>query len=41
MEVSGVNSPEELAALEDIYIGRIRKKWLNNGVIVHNLPASI
>ncbi|HPN26436.1 MAG TPA: sugar phosphate nucleotidyltransferase [Candidatus Cloacimonas sp.] len=40
MEVSGVNSQEELAALEDIYIGRIRKKWLNNGVIIHN-PASV
>jgi len=40
MEVSGVNSLEELAALEDIYIGRIRKKWLNNGVIIHN-PASV
>jgi len=40
MEVSGVNSQEELAALEDIYVDRIRKKWLNNGVVIHN-PHSV
>lgn len=40
MEVSGVNSQEELAALEDIYLDRIRQKWLNSGVIIHN-PHSV
>ena len=40
MEVSGVNSQEQLAELEDIYVDKIRKKWLNNGVMMHN-PATI
>ncbi|MDD2332309.1 MAG: sugar phosphate nucleotidyltransferase [Candidatus Cloacimonetes bacterium] len=40
MEVSGVNSQEQLAELEDVFYNRIRKHWLNNGVIMHN-PASI
>ncbi|HOH47163.1 MAG TPA: NTP transferase domain-containing protein [Candidatus Cloacimonadota bacterium] len=40
MEVAGVNSQEQLAELEDVYLDRIRKHWLNNGVVMHN-PASI
>ncbi len=40
MEVSGVNSQEQLAELEDIYVDRIRKHWLNNGVVIHN-PSSV
>ncbi|MDD3103056.1 MAG: 2-amino-4-hydroxy-6-hydroxymethyldihydropteridine diphosphokinase, partial [Candidatus Cloacimonetes bacterium] len=40
MEVSGVNSQEQLAELEDIYVDKIRKKWLNSGVMMHN-PATI
>lgn len=36
MEVSGVNSQEQLAELEDIYVDRVRKYWLNNGVMMHN-----
>jgi len=36
MEVSGVNSQEQLAELEDIYVDRTRKKWLNSGVVIHN-----
>ncbi|MCB5266870.1 MAG: NTP transferase domain-containing protein [Candidatus Cloacimonetes bacterium] len=40
MEVSGVNSQEQLAYLEDVYVDKIRKKWLNNGVMMHN-PATI
>ena len=40
MEVSGVNSQEQLAELENIYVDEIRKKWLNNGVMMHN-PATI
>lgn len=39
-QVSGVNSQEQLATLEEIYVDRIRKKWLNNGVMMHN-PATI
>ena len=39
-EVSGVNSQEQLAELEDAYVDKIRKHWLNNGVMMHN-PASI
>lgn len=40
MEVAGVNYQEQLAELEDIYLDRIRKHWLNSGVVMHN-PASI
>lgn len=40
IEVSGVNSQEQLAELEDAFIASIRKHWLNNGVVMHN-PASI
>lgn len=40
MEVSGVNSQEQLAELENIYVDKIRKKWLNSGVMMHN-PATI
>lgn len=40
MEVSGVNSQEQLAELEDIFVDKIRRKWLNSGVVMHN-PASI
>ncbi|MCK9308730.1 MAG: NTP transferase domain-containing protein [Candidatus Cloacimonetes bacterium] len=36
MEVSGVNSQEQLSELEDIYVDNIRKKWLNSGVVIHN-----
>ncbi|MDY0152410.1 MAG: sugar phosphate nucleotidyltransferase [Candidatus Cloacimonas sp.] len=36
MEVSGVNSQEQLAELEDIYVDRVRQNWLNNGVVIHN-----
>lgn len=39
-EVSGVNSQEQLAELEDAYVDKIRKHWLNNGVVMHN-PATI
>lgn len=40
MEVSGVNSQEQLAQLEDVYVDNIRRKWLNSGVMMHN-PATI
>ncbi len=40
MEVSGVNSQEQLSELEEIFLDSIRKKWLNNGVVMHN-PSSI
>jgi UDP-N-acetylglucosamine diphosphorylase/glucosamine-1-phosphate N-acetyltransferase len=40
MEVSGVNSQEQLSELEEIFLDRIRKKWLNNGIVMHN-PSSI
>lgn len=40
MEVSGVNSQEQLAELEDIFVDKIRRKWLNSGVVMHN-PQSI
>ena len=36
VEVSGVNSQEQLAALEDQFLDSIRKRWLNNGVVIHN-----
>ena len=40
IEVSGVNSQQQLAELEDAFIASIREHWLNNGVVMHN-PASI
>lgn len=40
MEVSGVNSQEQLAELEQVYLDKIRKKWLNSGVMMHN-PSTI
>lgn len=40
MEVSGVNSQEQLAELEDIYYDKVRKRWLNSGVMMHN-PGTI
>jgi bifunctional UDP-N-acetylglucosamine pyrophosphorylase / glucosamine-1-phosphate N-acetyltransferase len=40
MEASGVNSQEQLAELEDIYLNQVRKKWLNSGVMMHN-PATV
>lgn len=40
MEVSGVNSQQQLAELEQIYLDKIRNKWLNSGVMMHN-PATI
>ena len=36
IEVAGVNSQEQLAELEDLFIAEIRKHWLNNGVVIHN-----
>ncbi|MCB5285465.1 MAG: NTP transferase domain-containing protein [Candidatus Cloacimonetes bacterium] len=36
VEVAGVNSQEQLAALEDQFVDAIRKRWLNNGVMIHN-----
>jgi len=40
IEVSGVNSQQQLAELEDAFIASIREHWLNQGVVMHN-PASI
>lgn len=39
-EVSGVNTQQQLAELEDEYIDRIRRKFMNNGVMMHN-PKTI
>ncbi|MDP2174085.1 MAG: sugar phosphate nucleotidyltransferase, partial [Candidatus Cloacimonadaceae bacterium] len=39
-EVSGVNSQQQLAELEDAFIAKVREHWLNNGVVMHN-PATI
>lgn len=36
MEVSGVNSQQQLAELEDLYLEKNRNKWLNSGVLMHN-----
>lgn len=40
VEVAGVNSQEQLAELEDLYVDGIRRGWLNNGVVIHN-PATV
>lgn len=39
-EVSGVNSQEQLAELENAFINSIRVHWLKSGVVMHN-PATI
>jgi bifunctional UDP-N-acetylglucosamine pyrophosphorylase / glucosamine-1-phosphate N-acetyltransferase len=39
-EVAGVNSQEQLAELEDLFYANIRRRWLNNGVVIHN-PATV
>jgi UDP-N-acetylglucosamine diphosphorylase/glucosamine-1-phosphate N-acetyltransferase len=36
VEVAGVNSQEQLADLEDLFVANIRRHWLNNGVVIHN-----
>jgi bifunctional UDP-N-acetylglucosamine pyrophosphorylase / glucosamine-1-phosphate N-acetyltransferase len=40
MEVSGINSQEQLANLETEYYQKIKKHWLNNGVSIEN-PNSV
>jgi UDP-N-acetylglucosamine diphosphorylase/glucosamine-1-phosphate N-acetyltransferase len=40
MEVSGINSQEQLASLETMHYQNIKKKWLNEGVLIEN-PDSI
>lgn len=40
IEVAGVNSQEQLAELEDLYVAGIRRRWLNSGVVIHN-PATV
>jgi bifunctional UDP-N-acetylglucosamine pyrophosphorylase / glucosamine-1-phosphate N-acetyltransferase len=39
-EVSGINSQEQLADLENIYLSGIRTQWLNSGVMIHN-PGTV
>ncbi|MCB5258172.1 MAG: sugar phosphate nucleotidyltransferase [Candidatus Cloacimonadaceae bacterium] len=36
IEAAGVNSQEQLAELEDLFIAEICRYWLNNGVVIHN-----
>lgn len=40
VEVSGINSQQQLAELEDMFFDKIRRHWLNNGVVIHN-PATV
>jgi bifunctional UDP-N-acetylglucosamine pyrophosphorylase/glucosamine-1-phosphate N-acetyltransferase len=35
-EISGINSQEQLAELESVYLCEIKTHWLNNGVMIHN-----
>ncbi len=39
-QVSGINSQEHLAELENVLIDNIKSHWLNNGVMIHN-PKSV
>lgn len=39
-EVAGVNSQEQLAALEDYHLDQVRRYWLNNGVMIRH-PSSV
>jgi UDP-N-acetylglucosamine diphosphorylase/glucosamine-1-phosphate N-acetyltransferase len=36
MEVSGINSQEQLVNLETMYYNQIKRKWLNEGVLIEN-----
>jgi len=40
VEVTGVNSQEQLAELEDLFVSGIRRRWLNSGVVIHN-PSTV
>lgn len=40
MEVAGVNSQEQLAELENLFVAGIRQHWMNSGVVIHN-PATV
>lgn len=35
-QASGINSQEQLAELESVYLKGIKSHWLNNGVMIHN-----
>ncbi|MFO7660029.1 MAG: NTP transferase domain-containing protein [Candidatus Cloacimonadaceae bacterium] len=35
-QASGINSQEQLAELEKVYLDKIKTHWLNNGVMIHN-----
>lgn len=35
-QASGINSQEQLADLEKVYLDQIKTHWLNNGVMIHN-----
>jgi len=35
-QASGINSQEQLTALEKVYFDEIKTHWLNNGVMIHN-----
>lgn len=39
-QISGINSQEQLADLERVFIDNIKTHWLNNGVMIHN-PDSV
>lgn len=39
-QASGINSQEQLADLEKVYLDKIKTHWLNNGVMIHN-PDSV
>lgn len=39
-QASGINSQEQLAELEAVYLKDIKIHWLNNGVMIHN-PDSV
>jgi len=35
-QASGINSQEQLAELEMVYLKEIKSRWMNNGVLIHN-----
>ncbi len=40
VEAAGVNSQEHLAELEQYFLEKIRRHWLNSGVMIHN-PSTV
>ncbi len=39
-QAAGINSQQQLAELEDVFLTKIKTRWLNSGVMIHN-PSTV